>query len=141
MSKRQEKIKLVLKTTIKDQGQVEKNVVKATGTLFQRPTMDVLIYDEKTKEGATVNNLLTINEEQVTIKRSGPVNMHQQFIKNQTTESIYKHPHGLIHMETFTKEISYIRRKGWLEIAYTVSLNGQEKRQHFLTLTFDKEDD
>ncbi len=107
--------------------------------------MDVLTYTETLDDGSNVSSLITIYEDRVSIKRKGPVAMHQQFRPHRSTENVYQHPHGTIHMETYTKAIDYRRpaaeQAGLLTIAYTVKLNGQDERNHQLTLNVrDKED-
>ncbi|MUK89615.1 DUF1934 family protein [Ornithinibacillus sp. L9] len=133
-----------LRTTIDDNGHKEHNTSKQKGMLHQKQNMDVLTFEEKTEDQQMIKNLITIQQEKVSIKRSGAVSMHQQFHANQTTENVFKHPHGNIHMETFTDNISYHStdnaRSGQLTIDYKVKLNGQAERKHELMLTFNEED-
>ncbi|HLS06918.1 MAG TPA: DUF1934 domain-containing protein [Bacillota bacterium] len=133
-----------LETTINDQGQIETIQTEEKGTLIQRKLRDVLLFDEITDEGGQISNLITLQADRVSIKRSGVISMHQQFTVDQMSETMYEHPHGTLHLETFTKSINYetIREQfsGQLEIDYTVSLNGQEERQHKLVLMYQEED-
>lgn len=133
------KVELELHTTIDDQGQLEKNTVNETGVLYQRQNMDVLTYDEKLEDGQVVHNLLTIQSDQVSVKRTGPVSMHQRFDMNRITENVYQHPHGNIHMETTTLSYEYSpldrQTSGLLRLYYTVRLNGVDERKHTLTLS------
>lgn len=133
-----------LKTVINDTGELEENEVKAAGSFYQRNNLDVLTYKEELEKAGEVNTLITIQPERVTIKRTGAVSMHQQFQKEKLTENVYQHPHGNIHMETFTNGILYRapgeKQPGLLQLEYTMKLNGQNERRHTLELLFTEED-
>ncbi len=140
----QKKINIILKTTIDDDGQLESNEQSYHGVLFQKNNMDVLIFEETLEDGSTIKNLLTIYPHKVSINRSGAVKMNQKFQADQITENIYHHPHGKIHMETYTETIEYKKAsngtEGTLAIHYTVKLNGQDKRKHTLKLAYQEEE-
>ncbi|MBP1969829.1 uncharacterized beta-barrel protein YwiB (DUF1934 family) [Virgibacillus natechei] len=144
MSSQEIPVEVELRTTIEDNGQMEYNTIKHPGTLYQKGNLDVIIFEEETEEeNVTTKNLLTIQSGKVNIKRTGEVKMNQQFLPNQTTENVYKHPYGVIHMETYTNSINYQplyeTDNGYLGISYSVKLNGQEERKHELALTFMEE--
>src|SRR5699024_6194779 len=98
--------------------------------------------EEQGSQAHTVQNLLTIQLEKVTVKRSGAVQMHQQFLPERTTECLLQHAYGSIHMETYTNAIHYqavdSQGSGRLTIDYTVTLNGQETRNQQLTWTLSR---
>lgn len=143
MSVVQKDIVVKLQTTIDDQGMKEENEVLCKGTFYKKGTMDVLIFDEMLDEELKVKNLVTIQESSVNIKRTGPVSMNQKFDINRRTEGIYKHPHGSLHMETWTNRIVYKQKgeaDGQLILSYRVKLNGHEdERKHELILSFQEE--
>ncbi|RYG71566.1 DUF1934 domain-containing protein [Lentibacillus lipolyticus] len=144
MKENAKQVAIELETSIDDNGEMEYNTVRQTGRYYQQPTMDVLTFTEEFDDGTHVSNLITIYEDRVSIKRKGPVAMHQQFRPHRSTENVYQHPHGTIYMETYTQYIDYRRpaagQAGLLTIAYTVKLNGQDERKHQLTLNVrDKE--
>src|SRR5690625_7120319 len=91
---------------------------------------------------AKVKNIVTIQPDKVLIRRSGAVKMKQLFQVGKRSESVFHHPHGRMHMETFTKSIAYHpldeQKQGKLTINYTVKLNGQEAREHFLEIILKK---
>ncbi|OZU88476.1 hypothetical protein CIL03_12585 [Virgibacillus indicus] len=136
-------VTIELRTTIDDNGQMEYNTIKQQGNFYKRNELDVLTYEEKVDGQGAIKNLITIQPDRVSIKRSGNVTMNQKFRSNHTTENVFQHPHGNIHMETFTNSIRYKiadhNVEGELNIFYTVKLNGQEERKHELVLTY-KED-
>ncbi|GGB34957.1 DUF1934 family protein [Virgibacillus dakarensis] len=131
--------------TIEDNGQLEETKAEATGVLYKKGQMDVLTYNEHTEDNDIIKNLLTIQPEKVSIKRTGPVQMHQQLRLKQPSENLFHHAHGTIHMETFTDRINYqplsTTSQGKLAIDYHVRLNGQQiARKHQLTLTLKEEE-
>ncbi|WP_156290210.1 DUF1934 domain-containing protein [Oceanobacillus salinisoli] len=140
----QKNVQIKLQTTIDDQGVKEQNEIVETGKFYKRGKMDVIIFDETMDGDFKVKNLITIQNGSVNIKRTGPVSMNQRFDINHRTENVYKHPHGTIHMETFTRRITYKQKsesEGQLSLLYTVRLNGQQdERKHELTLIFKEED-
>jgi len=144
MSPIQKNVKVELRTIIDDRGQMEYNQQKQHGTYYQRGPLHVLTFDEKTEDQSIIKNFITIHEHKVTIKRSGPVSMNQQFKRRQLTENVYRHSFGLIRMETFTDQLIYKERQenggGELTIVYRQKMNGQEERKHKLKLTFSEED-
>ncbi|GGJ83078.1 hypothetical protein GCM10007063_01980 [Lentibacillus kapialis] len=139
MEKRPKQVAVELKTAIEDNGQKEYNTVRESGQLYQQTNMDVLTYTETAGDGSQISNMITIHANKASVKRTGPVQMHQTFHEQKLSENVFQHPHGNIHMETFTDSIDYrpltARQNGVLAIDYTVRLNGQEEREHELTLT------
>lgn len=144
MNSQQIQVAIELQMTIKDNGETEQTTTKATGFLYNRNNMDVLTYDEQTEENGVIKNMLTLQPQKVTIKRSGQVQMHQQFRPGRPSENIFHHAHGGLHMETFTDRLDYqplnATKQGRLSIDYSVKLNGQEEaRSHQLTLAIKQE--
>ncbi|MFA1822436.1 DUF1934 domain-containing protein [Virgibacillus oceani] len=137
------KVRIILRTTITDQKDTEENELIHTGYFYRNNTFDVLKFDEKLEEGVSVRNLITLQKEKVTIKRSGAVSMNQKFEEDKITENVYHHPHGTMHMETFTNTVYYQpldeMNKGQLKMDYQVTLNGQANRNHELMLIFKEE--
>jgi len=136
-------IKIKLQTTIIDGDSKEKTVVEEPGKFYIKEHGDMITYEEKMNgdKQAITKSMITIQPDKVLIRRSGTVKMNQLFHQDKRSESVFHHPHGKIHMETYTNSIDYQpcteTRTGRLVIDYTVKLNGQEARQHFLKLTFE----
>ncbi|WP_164667545.1 DUF1934 domain-containing protein [Virgibacillus doumboii] len=144
MNSGSKKVSVELQTIIDDGSQKEYNTVNETGELYQKNNIDVLTYEENVEEGNAIKNLITIYPDKVSIKRTGMVSMHQKFRVDRPTENVFQHPHGNIHMETFTNTIHYQEltgeHDGLLAIDYTVRLNGQDERKHQLQLSIKEED-
>src|SRR5699024_9592182 len=96
------RVSIHLKTVIHDGKVTEENEATAVGVFHQKETLAVLTYKEEMEDYGAVNTLITIHSERISIKRTGAVSMHQQFHLHHPTENVYQHPHGNIHMETFT---------------------------------------
>lgn len=143
MEENKKRVAIKLSTIIDDNGQMEYNTMNHIGALHQAGHADILTFGEEVN-GEEVRNLITLQDSSVSIKRSGAVMMHQKFRKNNLTENIFKHPHGAIHMETNTEELTYERNEdkvtGEVNILYTVKLNGQEERKHELKLSYQEEE-
>ncbi|TRM10807.1 DUF1934 domain-containing protein [Lentibacillus cibarius] len=145
MNDNAKQVAIELRTAIADNGEMEYNTVRQMGRYYQQEKMDVLTFNETMDDGSQVSNMVTIYNDKVSIKRKGPVAMHQQFRQYRSTENVYQHPHGNIHMETYTKRMNYqrpsLQEAGQLTIDYTVKLNGQEERTHQLTLNVRNKED
>ena len=139
MEAEHKKVRMILRTIITDEGDTEKNELSHHGYFYRNQTFDVIKFDEQLETGGKVRNLITLQKEKVTIKRTGAVSMNQKFQANKITENVYHHPHGTIHMETFTDSIRYQppgkKKDGCLQISYHVKLNGLKNRKHDLMLT------
>lgn len=135
-------VAIKLETSILDPNGEEKSNASYSGVLRRAEHADVITYDEDF-EGSAIRNLITVKSDTASIKRSGAVGMHQTFQLDGTTENVYRHPHGTLHMETKTEGFFYGKgpESGVLEIAYTVRLNGQEERKHTLRYEYEKEAD
>lgn len=144
MSTIHKKVKINLFTTITDGGETEQNAQQQSGKFFLKDGRQVLTYQEKLEDGSLVKNLITIQNQKVTISRSGAIKMNQKFMAGQITENVYQHPHGKLHMETYTKTIGHSSSSdpigGSVDIAYTVKLNGQDERNHTLRLAYNEEE-
>lgn len=136
-------INIELRTVIDDGGEKELIIVKQKGQYFKRNDLEVLTYTERTDGEEDISNMISIHPDKINIKRTGAVSMNQIFLKGRVTESLYQHSHGNIHMEIDTVSMSYESidktGRGQVIIAYQAMLNGTEKRDHYLTLTFMEE--
>lgn len=132
-------IEIELKTIIKDGDQKEMTTIIEYGKIHLKDHMHLVRYEEKTENKGTINNMISIQPDKVSIRRSGEVKMNQLFREGELTENVFHHPYGRIHMETYTTSIDYEPiegdKPGRLTIDYTVKLNGQDLRKHLLTLT------
>lgn len=143
MSAQQTPVNVRLETNIQNQSHQDKMILEEKGKYYQKGEAHILIFKEHHEEGQVVNTMFTIHPDRVTIKRSGPVNMHQIFRLNEETESHYKHPYGVMHLLTKTNKLMHHftneKVAGQLSIDYKLTLNGQETQQHKLVLSYQEE--
>ncbi|MCZ0703636.1 uncharacterized beta-barrel protein YwiB (DUF1934 family) [Natronobacillus azotifigens] len=143
MSRGKATVRLQLKSEISEQAERQVTEVEAIGYLYKQSGRTVLTYIEEREDQQKIANLITITPDKVSIKRSGAVEMHQQFKRDQKTENVYRHQFGTIHMETFTEEIRYlpltVEEDGQLLMRYTTKLNGEGERHHRLLLIMKEE--
>ncbi|MDC3414960.1 DUF1934 domain-containing protein [Aquibacillus sp. 3ASR75-11] len=136
-------VSIDLTTEIRELDHVESITIEESGTLIKKGNINVLTFVEHREEAEDILALITIQPGKVSVKRSGGVEMHQVFKRKQTTENVYRHEYGTLHMETYTDQISYHQlgnqKKGELFVSYQVKLNGEQKRKHRLTLSFKEE--
>ncbi|MEK4298386.1 DUF1934 domain-containing protein [Oceanobacillus sp. FSL W8-0428] len=140
MQQNSEHVNITLKTLIfdLDSGDQETQEQTFTGEWTKKGDIDVLRYKEEVEEAGTIQNMIMIRPERVSIKRTGAIQMNQQFQLGQKTENIYQHMHGNIHMETFVESITFREdtMPRVLDMNYTMKLNGQIERKHQLELQF-----
>ncbi len=142
MSLQRTPVRIKLDTFIRDDQVMDRITNSFQGTFIEKDHTAVLMYREQLDDGHYVDTFITITDQKVNVKRSGAVSMNQAFIDNERTECVYTHPHGTMHMETFTKERVYERTAigGKISLRYEVKLNGQDARHHEFELTYTKED-
>src|SRR5690625_2992121 len=99
-------VMIELQRTIHDNGQMEYNTIRQTGNFYKKKQIDVLTCEEVTDDKTTIRNFITIQPDKVTIKRSCDVAMNQQFRTQSTTENVFRHQYGTMHMETVTEYIT-----------------------------------
>ncbi|MDV2583140.1 DUF1934 domain-containing protein [Alkalibacillus haloalkaliphilus] len=132
-------------TEIKDPNGTEEVISRQEkGSYIQRGSLHLIKYKEEMEEVGVVHTTVIITGEKITLKREGPVKMHQVFRIGANTESIYRHPYGQFRMETRTNRMEYYKgegnRSGKIFIQYDVVLNEDEPREHTLEMKFKEED-
>lgn len=136
-------VKISLQTKISDGNGKQRTKIKATGELFQTERQSVVRFTEQIENQADVDTMITIKSGQVTIKRSGGVEMKQQFQPQRSTETIYRHQFGVIRMETLTKQFHYqplsTTDNAELSIDYITKLDEGGERKHELLLTIEED--
>jgi len=136
------RVRIELDTVIRDDQTMDRIKHTFKGTLAKKGRMTVITYREHLEEKQYVDTFMTITDDKINVKRTGTVSMNQAFIEQARTECVYTHPHGNMHMETFTTESSHevTENGGKVVLVYEVKLNGQDSRQHELMLTYQEEE-
>lgn len=136
------RVHIELDTVIRDDQTMDRIKHAFKGTLAKNERMTVITYREHLEDDQHVDTFMTITDEKINVKRTGAVSMNQAFVEQARTECVYTHPHGNMHMETFTTESSHnvTENGGKVVLIYEVKLNGQDSRQHELELTYQEEE-
>lgn len=136
-------IKVELRTVIDRDGDKEMSIVKQKGEYMRKASIEIITFTENHEDIGEVRNYITVQEDKVTIKRSGAVTMNQQFKEGERDECLYRHPHGSLHLDTLTKTLTKRRlagdAPGEVIIVYDTIVNGIESQAHHLTLTYMEE--
>jgi len=137
----QKNIAIEIRTVIDDNGEKELTISKQKGKYTRKGQTEVISFIEKVKDFGEVDSLLTIKPNKINLKRSGTITMNQQFVEGKTSECLYRHPYGAFHMEILTHSIerSADNDDKKIIIKYDLKLNGEETRNHHLTLTYTEE--
>lgn len=135
-------VKIQMDTVIRDDDTMDRITNSFKGTVTNNGHFTVITYREELEENHYVDTLMTITDKKVNVKRSGAVSMNQSFIEQAKTECLYVHPHGKMHMETFTIDSSHTTNDlgGKVILTYEVKLNGKDSRQHELELIYELEE-
>lgn len=107
-------------------------VKKAGGWFFS--------YKEQLEEGLTVQTVIKIREDEVTLLRQGGLQMKQLFKTGDQTQNMYQSPYTVFTMETLTKSLVIHReneRPVQALIQYRLWMNQQETGDYDLKLHFD----
>lgn len=100
-------------------------------------------YEEEMEDLGNVATTIVVQDDRVSIKREGSLQMHQVFRIGSSTECVYHHPFGKFRMETTTHHMQFVKgignRSGRIYLNYDVVLNEQEPRRHTFELHFQEE--
>ncbi|GAD12874.1 hypothetical protein GBL_1091 [Geobacillus kaustophilus GBlys] len=124
---------------IRDGPRQETVVLEADGTYYIKGETVYLQFAEENELGR-VNNIVKIAPDEVTILRSGAVEMRQTFRRRQETPGHYGTAFGrwALAAKTSSMEFHYDeqRKKGRLFLSYELMLGDERSGRHTLTLTF-----
>ncbi|WP_188207646.1 DUF1934 domain-containing protein [Alkalibacillus aidingensis] len=145
MSSESLNVKITVDTEIKDPNGMKESINRQeSGSYTRKGQLHLIKYNEQMDEVGVVQTTLIITDDRVTLKREGPIKLHQVFKIGSKTESVYRHPYGQFRMETTTHRMEYFKgegnRSGKIFLKYDVSLNDDEPRKHILHLAFHEED-
>lgn len=136
-------VDIELRTVIDRNGEKEMSIVKQTGEYIKKNEVEILTFTEQRDDIGSIRNYITIQNNRVTIRRSGAISMNQKFEVGKKSESLYRHPYGTLHFQIETKTLKRKKRMkhklGEIVITYKAVINGIEEQNHHLTLTFMKE--
>lgn len=133
-------VEVELRTVIDRDGEKEMSIVKQTGEYMRKNSIEIITFTENREDIGNIRNYITVQEDKVTIKRSGAVSMNQHFEVGKRKESLYRHPYGSLHFDITTRSLEKSRlagdAPGEVIIIYDAIINGIEEQNHHLTLTY-----
>ncbi|WP_194840889.1 DUF1934 domain-containing protein [Filobacillus milosensis] len=145
MSKEQIPVHIKIDTEIEDTNGNENITRTEHGSYIHKGHIHMIKYDEQMEDLGEVYTTIVIQEDRISIKREGQLQMHQVFRIGHSTECVYTHPYGKFRMETTTHRMQFIKgignKSGKLYINYDVMLNDQEPRRHVFELQFQEEEE
>lgn len=140
---RRKPIEVELRTVIDRNGEKEMSIIKQTGEYVRKNDIEIITFVENRDDIGNVRNYITIQNNKVTIRRSGAISMSHQFEVGKKSESLYRHPYGSLHFMITTKSLKCTQlkrgKKGEIIIIYDALINGIEDQEHHLTLTYMEE--
>lgn len=143
MTEKKKPIKVTLFTTITEADEKQDQQVKGTGYYYQKNEQTVIVFTTDSNEEEQAKAMVTIGNDKVTMQHKGAVQMTQQFIKGQTTETNVRHPYGRFMMETkatsIVFELTGSHISGSLSLIYQTMIDPETVRDHSLLLKFEEE--
>ncbi|OLO36032.1 hypothetical protein BTA37_18935 [Priestia megaterium] len=134
-------IEVKIVTDIRDGHRKETTSVNAKGMYYEKGSKIYLTYTERQEEIGDIRTMVKISEDEVSINRTGAVQMKQSFRKKVRIEGTYISPYGRMDLLTFAHNIEYkqMTQKGRLFLTYDLEVQGQPAGKYALTITFKEE--
>ncbi len=137
-------VHIKIETEIVDDQNGNENISRTeNGSYVHRGKVHMIKYKEEMEDLGLVHTTIVIQDDRVSIKREGSLQMHQVFRIGSSTECVYHHPYGKFRMETTTHHMQFVKgignRSGRIYLNYDVALNDQEPRRHTFELHFQEE--
>ena len=121
--------KIRIRSTVRGMGAVGRTTVEAAGIYAERNGSYYVRYEEPAGSGLE-GSATTIkwNEAFVAILRSEPYALRQEFIQDQTWETIYHTPYLTLPLKVRTRRLAVQRRKSdWtIQLEYDSVLGGEQ---------------
>lgn len=132
-----------LRSVIDREDDREMSIIKQSGEYMSKDDVEVIKFTEEREDIGTINHVIMITPNKVTIRRSGSVRLVQTFEIGKKHVSIYRNPFGSLEIEIETKRLVHRplteRKHGEVMIQYTSLINEVEKQHHLITLTYMEE--
>lgn len=145
MTTAKQSVHVTLDTTITEGGHTQKESVRVTGEVIGLGMKRMVKFTETNDQNETIDTVMMLSEDKVTLKRTGAIQMSQQFIESQKTESHYQHPLMRFRIETYTDTIEYSYKESGAALALTMHyrtvIDGEGERTHTLNLQIKGESD
>ena len=115
--------KIRIKSIIKSQGDIDKTSSVWDCKIKTKGDVVSIFYKEKLDDDTFVNTKINVEENKVTIIRTGDYSSRMEYIKNTETEFLYNTPYGSMNAKIKTGDISASvdEQGGHIEFSYEMS--------------------
>lgn len=131
------KVRVTINTVITKGSDREQMTNEAFGMMYVNDETAVCTFVERNESGET-ETLVKVEANKATIQRSGALNMRQQFVMNEKTESFYLTPYGRLMMETKTKTLQFswnkLKRVGLIHVSYDLWMQHEYTGRYDVTI-------
>lgn len=145
MTTAKQQVHVTLDTTITEDGHTQKESVRVMGEVMGLGMKRMIKFTEINDQDESIDTVMMLSDDKVTLKRTGAIQMSQQFIESKKTESHYQHPLMRFRIETYTDTIEYSYKESdaalSLTMRYRTVIDGEGERTHTLNLQIKGESD
>ena len=130
------KVHLVIKGEQSGFGEKDTSEIVTTADYFQKGGKHYLFYSEYTEEGIIWKNRLTIADDHVELKKTGPGTSLLLFREGHSEKCFYQSPAGPMELVSDTKKIRVLHGDAHfkLQLKYSLIMNGMLVSDYDLTV-------
>ncbi|PLT35903.1 DUF1934 domain-containing protein [Bacillus sp. V5-8f] len=137
-----QKVKVMLRTTIRNDGETESYELTTFGTKFSKGNALYLQYTEEDENGKT-QTTVKYKDPEALIMRGGAVKMRQVFNPGETLNGHYESMYGSMPIQTKTESISHVwteeKREGMFVFRYELFMQGDLLGQYEMAIAYKEE--
>nr|WP_275899604.1 DUF1934 domain-containing protein [Bacillus piscicola] len=130
-------------TDIQQQEARDQVKLQAKGELYQKNDLTYVAFTENLEDIGKVSTLLKIGEQEVTVLRSGAVEMRQLYQYGNITEGSYQTPYGTFKTEADTDQVAVMwsasGKTGRIQFGYDLTLQGTVAGRYDVTISIEEE--
>lgn len=114
---------------------------ETTGYYLRENNQYRLFYQEPAETGLDTRTEITVDGEELTVRRRGAVEMEQSFCRGGHCRGNYRTPYGQLALETRTiqTEVNLTETGGNIKLKYELFLAGEYIGIHWLEINFQAE--
>lgn len=130
------KVRLVIKGEQSGFGEKDTSEVVTTADYFHKDSKHYLFYSEYTEEGVVWKNRLTIAQDHVELKKTGPGTSLLLFREGCSEPCFYQSPAGPMELVSDTRKIRLHAEENILQLTlmYSLYMNGMRMSDYHLTV-------
>ena len=132
-------------TDIRQQGEKDQVQLQARGELYKKNNTTYVKFTEDLEDIGKVSTLLKVGEQEITVIRSGAVEMRQLYQYGEKTEGSYETPYGKLKTEADTDQVAVMwsdsGRTGRIQFGYDLTLQGTVAGRYDVTISIEEDHD